>query len=162
VKDKTIDIGGYSIQCKALETYRGELFRHIDAISMRPRGELMAVEESLAKMELELKTLDNSDSGVGAIDVLGQFLADLGLAACSTPNVGCALAVVGKAIATFSMLSTATSHSSRQQRISELRTSLRVAREQLKSTSDDNLATGLRASIDEFNKLCANVRWSCL
>lgn len=158
-----VPIGSESIRCVEVEKYRETLFKRIDQMSTQQNQQLLRAKESLDKMQGELDKIASASGSVPAVDIASNFIATVGLSACLKANeAGCIMAVVGKVLGEFSLISSQSSESVRKSAISNLRQQLGDARTQIDGAGAGDVANALTQTVNEFNAMCASVRQTCM
>lgn len=162
VKDTTFTTGAATFDCRQLEMRRLDLFKTINGLPPQDKFSGDAIAKELAAIEEQVRKDAAAKNWTAlGLDVSGEFLGTLGLAACFGGASGCALGVIGKITALLGTISNATSEAEKTKQASNVESRIAAVRKQVEGKISP--ADKVRAQlVKEATGLCTDVKKYCV
>ncbi|MCL4820998.1 MAG: hypothetical protein KJ067_17810 [Vicinamibacteria bacterium] len=162
VKDRGFTTGPATMSCRLLEERRRELFAQINGIKSAGDIDGAELSKQIDALATMLEEEQSKSNWVGlASAITGNALATVGLAACiETAAVGCAVALVGKAMAVVDVIDSA-NEADKAKRSTEYIVRLRALSVSVKTRKSQAKALRDRL-VQEFTQACIDVKTQCL
>ncbi len=163
VKNKGFINGNATMSCQLVEARRVEMSQQI--LATQGTGEIdgAVVGKKLDLLEADIKKQQDTKNWLSLGNAItGNTLATIGLGAClESGGAGCALAVVGKFMALYSIYDAASSENDKVQQANAMRTAISDVRKSV--VGKKSQAKTIRdRMIEDANALCKAVKDNCL
>lgn len=163
VKDKIFVSGTQTFSCRQLEVRRTDLFKTINGIPGSGTIDVAPILKEMQAAQDRIKKVEGEKNWADVAEIVGgHFLATVGLIGCAeSAGLGCALAVVGKAMAMEQTVRMAVNDTEKAAEAQKLRAQIAAWQQKIKGMNPEGSKVRPRL-VEEFTGMCMQVKSNCL